>query len=170
MKKMPTAMCWGMCCITIFFTNDPQWIAGEYLAQSGVKPGDRVAVMTDLASATRFTWAYVDQLQIIGILGGSCWRRRRLISMFTGMRRRSGGSRFLLHSGRRGRGWCWLRRSLPMRLPMAGSRSLGRLIGLSILGRLMGMLHVERCGLAFKCFRDETINHNFVVSGLLRVS
>ena len=53
------------------FSNDPQTRAAAWLLQSGVQPGDKVAVMTDLVSASRSTWAYLDQLQIVAILGGS---------------------------------------------------------------------------------------------------
>ena len=53
------------------FSNSDQWKAGLYLAQTGLRPGDKVAVMTDLVSASLSTWAYKDNLQIVGILGGS---------------------------------------------------------------------------------------------------
>ena len=53
------------------YLNDDQWKAGIYLQQMGIKPGDKVAEMTDLVSASRSTWAYMDHLQIIGLLGGS---------------------------------------------------------------------------------------------------
>jgi hypothetical protein len=53
------------------FLNDNQWKAGIYLRQHGLHPGDKVAIMADLVSATRSTWAYMDDVQIVGILGGS---------------------------------------------------------------------------------------------------
>ena len=53
------------------FLNDDQWKAGIYLRQHGLHPGDKVAIMADLVSATRSTWAYMDDVQIVGILGGS---------------------------------------------------------------------------------------------------
>ncbi len=53
------------------FYNQDQWIAGEYLAQTGSQPGDKVAILSDLPAATLSTWAYMDRLQIVGILGGS---------------------------------------------------------------------------------------------------
>ena len=53
------------------YSNDDQWKAGIYLRQTGLHPGDKVAIMADLVSATRSTWAYMNDLQIVGILGGS---------------------------------------------------------------------------------------------------
>lgn len=53
------------------FYNDDQWKAGIYLRQTGLHPGDEVAIVANLVSATRSTWAYMDDLQIVGILGGS---------------------------------------------------------------------------------------------------
>jgi hypothetical protein len=53
------------------YSNDEQWKAGLALRQMELHPGDKVAVMADLVSATRSTWAYIDQFQIVGILGGS---------------------------------------------------------------------------------------------------
>jgi hypothetical protein len=52
------------------FTNSEQWRAGVYLKQIGMMPGDQVAVISDLLSASRCTWAYVDGLKIIGQLNG----------------------------------------------------------------------------------------------------
>jgi len=52
------------------FLNDGQWKTGIYLRQTGLHPGDKVAVMADLVNASRSTWAYMDDLQIVGILGG----------------------------------------------------------------------------------------------------
>lgn len=60
------------------FSNSGQWIAGLYLAQTGLRPGDKVAVMTDLVSASLGTWAYMDKLQIVGILGGSLLESRTM--------------------------------------------------------------------------------------------
>jgi 4-amino-4-deoxy-L-arabinose transferase-like glycosyltransferase len=54
----------------LFYRGD-QWKVGIYLQQKGLRPGDKVAVMSDLVSATLSTWAYMDQLQIVGVLGGS---------------------------------------------------------------------------------------------------
>jgi hypothetical protein len=54
----------------LFYTQD-QWIAGEYLAQTGLRAGDKVAIVSGLVDATMSTWAYMDRLQIVGILGGS---------------------------------------------------------------------------------------------------
>jgi len=53
------------------YSNDDQWKAGIYLRQAGLHPGDKVAIIANLVDATRSTWAYIDQLQIVGILGGS---------------------------------------------------------------------------------------------------
>ena len=53
------------------FCNQDQWVLGQYLRQAGLKPGDKVAIASDLVSATLSTWAYIDHLQIVGILGGS---------------------------------------------------------------------------------------------------
>jgi hypothetical protein len=53
------------------FYNEDQWKAGLYLQQISLHPGDKVAIMSDLVSATMSTWAYMDKLQIVGILGGS---------------------------------------------------------------------------------------------------
>lgn len=53
------------------FDNNDQWLAGQYLQQTGMRPGDKVAVIADLVTATRSTWAYVGGLRIVGILGGS---------------------------------------------------------------------------------------------------
>jgi hypothetical protein len=53
------------------FSDDPQWKAAIYLRQNGLHPGDKVAIMSDLVSATRSTWSYIDDVQIVGILGGS---------------------------------------------------------------------------------------------------
>ncbi len=53
------------------FNNEDQWIAGQYLAQTGSQPGDKVAIISDLPAATMSTWAYIDDLHIVGILGGS---------------------------------------------------------------------------------------------------
>jgi hypothetical protein len=51
------------------FLNNEQWKTGLYLRQTGIHPGDKVAVMADLVNASRSTWAYMDDLQIVGILG-----------------------------------------------------------------------------------------------------
>jgi hypothetical protein len=53
------------------FCNQDQWIVGQYLQQAGLQPGDKVAIVSDLVGATLSTWAYMDRLQIVGILGGS---------------------------------------------------------------------------------------------------
>jgi hypothetical protein len=53
------------------FYNSDQWRVGLYLQEKGLQPGDKVAVMSDLVSASVSTWAYMDRLQIVGILGGS---------------------------------------------------------------------------------------------------
>jgi len=52
------------------FANSDQWFAGLYLKGMGMQPGDQVAVVSDLLSASRCTWAYVDGLKIIGELNG----------------------------------------------------------------------------------------------------
>jgi hypothetical protein len=53
------------------FCNQDQWFVGQYLQQTGLQPGDKVAIVSDLVGATLSTWAYMDKLQIVGILGGS---------------------------------------------------------------------------------------------------
>ncbi len=53
------------------YSNDDQWKAGQYLRQAGLHPGDKVAIAANLVDATRSTWAYMDEFQIVGILGGS---------------------------------------------------------------------------------------------------
>jgi hypothetical protein len=53
------------------FYNEDQWKAGLYLQQMGLQPGDKVAIVSDLVGASLSTWAYMDKLQIVGILGGS---------------------------------------------------------------------------------------------------
>jgi hypothetical protein len=53
------------------FYNGDQWRVGLYLQQNGLRPGDKVAVMSDAVSASLSTWAYMHRLQIVGILGGS---------------------------------------------------------------------------------------------------
>jgi hypothetical protein len=53
------------------FNNQDQWKAGLYLQQTGLQPGDKVAIMADQVSASLSTWAYMDKLEIVGILGGS---------------------------------------------------------------------------------------------------
>jgi len=52
-------------------TSGDSWRAGVYLKQLGLKPGDQVAVIADLQSASRCTWAYIDGLKIIGQLNGN---------------------------------------------------------------------------------------------------
>jgi hypothetical protein len=52
------------------FKNDPQWAAGLYLQQIGLQPGDGVAVIADLLSASQANWAYMDRLRIVGQLHG----------------------------------------------------------------------------------------------------
>jgi hypothetical protein len=54
----------------LFYSGD-QWRVGLYLQEKSMRPGDKVAVMADRVSASLSTWAYMDQLQIVGILGGS---------------------------------------------------------------------------------------------------
>ena len=53
------------------FYNGDQWRAGLGMEQMGLGPGSKVAVMSDLVGASQSTWAYMDRLQIVGILGGS---------------------------------------------------------------------------------------------------
>jgi hypothetical protein len=53
------------------FYNEDQWIVGEYLQHTGLQPGDKVAIVSDLVGASLSTWAYMDKLRIVGILGGS---------------------------------------------------------------------------------------------------
>ena len=53
------------------FYNGDQWRAGLGMEQMGPGPGSKVAVVSDLVGASQSTWAYMDRLQIVGILGGS---------------------------------------------------------------------------------------------------
>jgi hypothetical protein len=48
--------------------NSQQWRAGLYLRRIGMAPGDKVATISDIESAIRCTWAYIDNLRIIGQL------------------------------------------------------------------------------------------------------
>jgi hypothetical protein len=60
------------------FSNQDQWRVGQYLQQIGLRPGDKVAIASDLVGATLSTWAYMDHLQIVGILGGSLLETQHL--------------------------------------------------------------------------------------------
>ena len=59
------------------FCNQEQWKTAVYLRQAGLQPGSKVAVLADLLGTMRSTWAYVDQLQIIGVIGGATRHSRR---------------------------------------------------------------------------------------------
>lgn len=54
-----------------FFYNYDQWKAGIYLQKIGLRRGDKVAVMADVLIATRSTWAYIDHMEIVGLLDGA---------------------------------------------------------------------------------------------------
>jgi hypothetical protein len=52
------------------FYNSDQLKMGQYLLQTGLFPGDKVAWVADYYEITHCTWAYVDNLRIIGEIGG----------------------------------------------------------------------------------------------------
>jgi len=52
--------------------NQAQWAIAQYLTQSGLKPGDRVASVTTL-NDIRCTWAYAARLHIVAAIGNDAY-------------------------------------------------------------------------------------------------
>jgi len=52
------------------FYNSDQSKTAQYLLQTGLHPGDKVAWVADYFEITHCTWAYIDHLKIVGEIGG----------------------------------------------------------------------------------------------------